>query len=100
MYAQGLATIALCEGYGLSGDKALKEPAQKAIDFIVKAQDPDKGGAYTPRQDSDTSVTGWQVMALKSGRYGWPRRCPITRSRPPKSGLILYRPRMAAATVM
>jgi len=69
MYAQGLATIALCEAYGLSGDKELKEPAQRAIDFIVKAQDPDKGGwRYVPRQGGDTSVTGWQVLALKSGQ--------------------------------
>jgi len=69
MYAHGLATIALCEAYALSKDPGLKVPAQKAIDYIVQAQDPDKHAwRYTPRSGSDTSVTGWQVMALKSGQ--------------------------------
>ncbi|HJT78641.1 MAG TPA: prenyltransferase/squalene oxidase repeat-containing protein, partial [Gemmataceae bacterium] len=69
MYAHGLAAIAVCEAYGLTSDPLLKRSAQKAIDFIVYAQDPSKGGwRYTPRTDSDTSVTGWQVMALKSGQ--------------------------------
>ena len=69
MYAHGLATIAMCEAYGLTSDPLLKSPAQKAIDFIVKAQDPSGGGwRYTPRSGGDTSVVGWQVMALKSGQ--------------------------------
>jgi hypothetical protein len=69
MYAHGLATIALCEAYGLTSDPALWRPAQKALDFIVKAQDPGVGGwRYTPRSGGDTSVVGWQVMALKSGQ--------------------------------
>jgi hypothetical protein len=69
MYAHGLATIAVCEAYGLTSDPLLKAPAQKALDFIVKAQDPNGGGwRYTPRSGGDTSVVGWQVMALKSGQ--------------------------------
>jgi len=69
MYEHGLATIALCEAYGLTADPALKYPAQKALDYIVKAQDPNSGGwRYQPRQGGDTSVVGWQVMALKSGQ--------------------------------
>jgi hypothetical protein len=69
MYAHGLAAITLCEAYGLTSDPALKPFAQKAIDFIVAAQDPASGGwRYAPRQGGDTSVVGWQVMALKSGQ--------------------------------
>jgi hypothetical protein len=69
MYAHGLAAITMCEAYGLTSDPLLKTSAQKAIDFIVKAQDPGLGGwRYTPRAGSDTSVTGWEVMALKSGQ--------------------------------
>jgi hypothetical protein len=69
MYAHGLATIAICEAYGLTSDPRLKVSAQKAINFIVSAQDPAGGGwRYQPRQGGDTSVVGWQVMALKSGQ--------------------------------
>jgi hypothetical protein len=69
MYAHGLASIAICEAYGLTSDPILKAPAQKAVDFIVKAQNPTTGGwRYVPRSDGDTSVVGWQVMALKSGQ--------------------------------
>ncbi len=69
MYSQGIAAIALCECYGMSGDESLRDPAQRAIDFIVAAQDPKSGGwRYQPRQAGDTSVVGWQVMALKSAQ--------------------------------
>jgi hypothetical protein len=69
MYTHGLATIAMCEAYGLTSDPLLKGPAQKAIDFIVHAQNTTTGGwRYTPKSDGDTSVVGWQVMALKSGQ--------------------------------
>lgn len=68
MYAQGLATIALCEAYGLSGDPVLRGPAQRAINFIRSAQAENGGWRYEPRQDGDTSVVGWQLMALKSGQ--------------------------------
>jgi hypothetical protein len=74
MYGHAIATIALCEAYGMTNDPALKTAAQRAITFIVNAQsteDPAKGGGgwrYAPKQAGDTSVTGWQVMALKSGQ--------------------------------
>jgi hypothetical protein len=67
MYAHAIATIALCEAYGISRDPALREPAQKAVAFICWAQDKNAGGwRYDPQQFPDTSVVGWQVMALKS----------------------------------
>lgn len=69
MYEHGLASIAICEAYGLSADPALKYPAQKALDYIIRAQDPNGGGwRYHPKEAGDTSVVGWQVMALKSGQ--------------------------------
>lgn len=71
MYAHGLATIALCEAYGLApNDKVLRAAAQRAIYFIVSAQNPNHGGwRYQARSaDGDTSVVGWQVMALRSGQ--------------------------------
>lgn len=73
MYAQGQAAIVLCEAFLMTGDEALRVPAQKAIDFIVAAQYPDGGWRYYPRsetrtQQGDTSVVGWQLMALQSAQ--------------------------------
>jgi hypothetical protein len=66
LYAQAQATIALCEIYGMTKDDKFRMPAQKAIDFVHKAQAPEGGWRYEPKIDSDTSVTGWYVMALQS----------------------------------
>ncbi|MEY4178251.1 MAG: hypothetical protein RLY70_1825 [Planctomycetota bacterium] len=66
LYAQGQATIAICELYGMTKDKEYRAPAQRAIDYAVKIQAPEGGWRYTPGSDSDTSVTGWYVMALQS----------------------------------
>ncbi len=69
MYAQALAAIALCEAYGMTRDEALKEVAQGALRFIVYAQDLEGGGwRYTPGEPGDITVTGWQLMALRSGQ--------------------------------
>lgn len=67
MYEHGLCSIAMCEAFGLSQDYKLKKPAQLAINFIVSAQHAGGGWRYAPGQAGDTSVTGWQIMALKSG---------------------------------
>jgi hypothetical protein len=68
MYCHGIATLALSEAFGMTADKTLQQPAQLAVNYIVKAQHPTGGGwLYTPRAGGNTSVTGWQVMALKSG---------------------------------
>lgn len=75
MYAHGQAAIVLCEAFLMTGDEELRVPAQKAIDFIVAAQYPDGGWRYKPNFEassgerrSDTSVVGWQLMALQSAR--------------------------------
>jgi len=69
MYAQALAAIALCEAYGMTRDEALKDVAQGALRFIVHAQDLEGGGwRYTPGEPGDVTVTGWQLMALRSGQ--------------------------------
>ncbi len=79
MYSHGLASIALCEAYALSRDKKLLPPAQAALKFIEYAQDPAGGGwRYSPRQRGDTSVTGWQLMALQSGRIADLQVSPAT----------------------
>jgi hypothetical protein len=68
MYSHGLATIAMCEAYGMTGDKKLRDSAQRAINFVRAAQSENGGWRYEPRQGGDTSVVGWQVMALRSGQ--------------------------------
>jgi hypothetical protein len=68
MYAHGLATLAICEAYAMTQDPELKPYAQKAVDFIAHAQHPRGGWRYMPGTPGDTTVTGWQVMALKSAR--------------------------------
>ena len=69
MYAQGIAAIALCEAYALTKEEVLKSYAQSAIKFIVYAQDQHGGGwRYFPGQPGDTTVFGWQLMALKSAQ--------------------------------
>jgi hypothetical protein len=68
MYAHGQATIVLCEALAMTGDQKLQEPAQLAINFIEDAQHDQGGWRYQPGQAGDTSVFGWQMMALQSGR--------------------------------
>jgi hypothetical protein len=69
MYAHGLATITLCEVYGMTGDRSIGYAAQRAVDFLQAAQNKRTGGwRYQPGEEGDLSVTGWQIMALKSAQ--------------------------------
>lgn len=69
MYSQGLAAIVLCEAYGLTHDAAVGQAAERAIQFVERAQHPQTGGwRYKPGDEGDTSVLGWQLMALKSAQ--------------------------------
>ncbi len=73
MYSHAIATIALCEDFGMTREKngRVDRPvgiaAQKAVNFIIAAQNTSTGGwRYRPGDEGDTSVVGWQVMALRS----------------------------------
>jgi hypothetical protein len=69
MYGHALGTIAMCEAYGMTKDPELKDAAQAALDFISYAQDNNTGGwRYNLGEPGDTTVTGWMLMALKSGQ--------------------------------
>ena len=69
MYAQGIATIALCEAAAMTDDPTLRGYGERAIQFILYAQDKKGGGwRYHPGEPGDTTVTGWQLMALKSAQ--------------------------------
>ncbi len=67
MYAHGLATIAMCEAYGMTQDP--NSPPRADGHQLHRASAKRRGWlAYMPREIGDTSVTGWQVMALKSAQ--------------------------------
>jgi hypothetical protein len=79
MYSHGMASIVLCEAYAMTHDKGLMMPAQLSLNHIVYAQDPVGGGwRYGPRTPGDTSVVGWQLMALKSGHMAYLQVPPAT----------------------
>ena len=75
MYGHGMATVMLCEVYGMVDDERrvkIDAALAKAVKLILDAQrvpkdDNNKGGwRYTPESsDSDISLTGWQLMALR-----------------------------------
>jgi Squalene-hopene cyclase C-terminal domain len=68
LYAQAQATIAICELYAMTKNSKYAGPAELAIKYALKIQAPEGGWRYQPGSDTDTSVTGWFVMALQSAR--------------------------------
>ncbi len=71
MYVHAQAAIVLCEAYKLTGDWTLHNPAQRAIDFLCSAQHRRGGWRYLPGQAGDTSVIGWQLMALHTAKAAY-----------------------------
>lgn len=76
MYSDGIAGVVFCEAYGMTGDSCLREAAEKSLEYLAKSQNPDGSWDYDPYKatmgeayDSDTSVTGWVLMAFKSAKY-------------------------------
>ncbi|MBI2805383.1 MAG: terpene cyclase/mutase family protein [Planctomycetes bacterium] len=77
MYKQGICTMMLCEVVAMSDAKIAKEIKPKlelAVKVILQAQRGDatvfNGGWRYQRDsfDADLSVTGWQLLALRSAR--------------------------------
>ena len=71
MYCHAMATLAVCEAIALTGDPRLQTAAEAAVNYSVRAQNPEDGGwRYRPGGYGDMSQFGWQVMALKSAELG------------------------------
>jgi hypothetical protein len=69
MYCHGMATLALTQLFGMTGDDEVKKVLKRAVDLIVKSQSPDGGWRYDPQPTgSDISVTIMQVMALRGAK--------------------------------
>ena len=67
VYAHAIATYALGEYYGMTKDERVVDLFKQAIGYIVAGQGPDGGWMYAyDKSESDTSVTGWQIQALKA----------------------------------
>ncbi|MFM8735433.1 MAG: prenyltransferase/squalene oxidase repeat-containing protein [Pirellulales bacterium] len=68
LYSHGIASMALCEAVGMTGDPLVKPAAERACAFIAASQHPQLGGwRYTPRSDADLSVSGWMLVAMRAG---------------------------------
>ncbi len=81
-YEHPIAVMALAEAYAMTADPELREAVQKGVDQILTHQNQDSvtgidgyvgglGWDYNkPNDRNDASVTGWNVMALKSALAG------------------------------
>ncbi len=68
VYEHAIGAYALGEAYILTREEAIVGPLSSAIAIIVSGQGADGGWVYgfTKAVPSDTSVSGWQIQALKA----------------------------------
>lgn len=70
MYCHAMATFALAEAYGMQGDPnafpELRDAVRGGVRLICAMQNEDGGWRYGKGGESDMSMFGWQLMALKS----------------------------------
>ena len=66
MYAHAIATIALSEALAMTDDTGLVNIVEQARKYIETAQHKAGGWRYDAGEVGDMTVTGWQLMALKS----------------------------------
>jgi len=70
VYAHAIGAYAVSEAYTLTRVILLRDAMERAVAVIVAGQQPDGGFDYDYAKAArfDTSVTGWQVQALKAAR--------------------------------
>ncbi len=75
-YEHAIATMAIAEAYAMTTDDNIREPLERAVAMILERQA--QSGGYglgwdytSPNPNrNDSSVSGWNIMALKSARMG------------------------------
>ncbi|MCC5848464.1 MAG: terpene cyclase/mutase family protein [Verrucomicrobia bacterium] len=68
-YSHGIVTYALGEAYIMTGMPEYRDPFRCGVEVIIRAQQNDGGWVYAMNggnEGGDTSVSGWQVQAMKS----------------------------------
>jgi hypothetical protein len=69
IYDHAIASFAMCEAYGLSKSKALRQSAQRGINYLESHRNPYACWRYQPRDnDNDSSVTAWCIKAYQSAK--------------------------------
>jgi hypothetical protein len=69
MYCHAMATLALAELWGMTGDDEIKPVLKKAVELIIRCQNHEGGWRYEPvPSGADISVTIMQVMALRAAK--------------------------------
>jgi hypothetical protein len=69
MYSHAFSLLFLTEAYGMTGNPALRERLDRAVEFTYKSQNASGGWRYAPMMpDSDMSITVCQVVALREAR--------------------------------
>lgn len=69
-YAHGIATYALGEAYALTRVAAIRPALEKALEVIIRSQQPTGGHTYEMqphRTRRDTSIMSWMSQAMKAG---------------------------------
>lgn len=78
MYTHCVATLALCEAYGMTRDEEIGKSAERAVRYLERTQG-NRGGwdyqgyitASTPTggtERNDGSISGWAILAFKSAK--------------------------------
>lgn len=68
VFSHAVATLALCEAYGLTADKNIGRSAGWALQFLVSLQDKESGGwAEGPGKPPSLRLSTWSILAMKSG---------------------------------
>lgn len=69
MYCHGMATLALTQLFGMTGDAEVKKVLERATKLIIRTQNREGGWRYNPEpSDADISATIMQVMALRGAK--------------------------------